>query len=741
MADGEEIVLRFRTESDLKAGEAAQKHLAAALATAKQGSPAYAALKVQLDSVNASLNSQSAAALKTSVELQKAITATKAAGGNTGAMQGQLNALRQQHGLQAPGVMAGVADKLGEVPGLGFFAKLATGPAAAGAGVLAGMAHSLREFAQAEEGVAKLDATMAQNGFLTERNRERYQELAAELQKTTAIADDEWIGVLTRLTQFGSNPKTVGVDVEAVKNLAGLMGGDVQSAAMAYSKALQGSFDMFSRYGIVIDEAGTKTEKLAKLQEELAQRGGGQLEASARTINGQFRNLKNSTADLFEAMGRGMSSTGNLQKVLYGLATSADWLAEKFGGVVPSVSGMTNKLGSMAKSVAAAEEATKKLAEQEKNLKKEAEDSAKALDNELAAIDRNTAGKLALVDAEKRLAEAQIDLGPGTDEEKAAKKAVLGAATEQKKEDAEIGALEAKKSKIQEQGQRRGGEAGAAGRERVQAEADLVKSKKLDEQNLPEQEMRQAIDATLGRLKDIQRRRESFGPDRLKGSEANAMEKDERDRLARQQRQLPELKERAAAARAAAGLTGSTQEIETRLAAAKKKEAQLIAERDDAAPKQAEEVKKIEEELANKRAVQKVNQKARQYEVRGKAANPEDRVTPPTPAAIRDDPRNPAEKAADAQAAAEATKARRAKQLADAGLPADYDQKKKEDEARKIAAARNSAAEQRLQTKAAQDAAKAANDLTVAMQQLADANAAAALATKTAAAASLNNRP
>ncbi len=408
MANGEEIVLRFRTESDLRAGEAAQKHLAAALKSVKEGTPAYAALKVHLDAVNASLGGQSAAALRASVDLQKAITATKAAGGNTGAMQGQLNALRSANGLQAPGMLAGAANALSAVPGMGGLASFATGPAGAAAGVAAGMGLAIREYAQAEEGVAKLDAAMAQNGILTTANRERYQELAGELQKTTAIADDEWIGVLTRLTQFGSDPKTVGVDVEAVKNLAGLMGGDVQSAAQAYSKALQGSFDMFARYGIIIDDAGTKTEKLTKLQELLAQRGGGQLEASAKTINGQFRSLKLATSDVFEGFGRLFASTGFGQSVLYGFAKTAEGLASAIGGVIPAVDGLKNSTDAMATATAAAEAAEGKHKEALEGITRALENSNTALSKNLGLLAKEKAAADEIAAAQLALAEARI---------------------------------------------------------------------------------------------------------------------------------------------------------------------------------------------------------------------------------------------------------------------------------------------------------------------------------------------
>lgn len=228
------------------------------------------------------------------------------------------------------------------------FVGIIKGPFAAIAAVAGSVAaafswvsKAISEFADAEQKVAKLDAALAQNGLLADDVRERYQELASELQKTTAIADDEWLAVLTKLTQFGSKPETIGLDVDAVKNLAGVVG-DLQTAATMYSKALQGSFSSFARYGIIVSENANQTEKLRDLQEQLARRGGGQLEASANSLNGKFANLKNQMSDVSEAVGGGLASFLGLGKAIDFLAGGFEWWAETMGGTVSKLDGISN---------------------------------------------------------------------------------------------------------------------------------------------------------------------------------------------------------------------------------------------------------------------------------------------------------------------------------------------------------------------------------------------------------------
>lgn len=310
--------------------------------------------------------------------------------------------------------------------------------------------HSIEEFAQAEVRVAKLDATLAQNGLLTEDLRTKYQELAGELQRTTGVADDEWIGVLTRLTQFGSKPETIGVDVEAVKNLAGLMGGDVTTAAQAYSRALQGNFEMFPRYGIEVAEAGTQTDKLRQLQEQAAQRGGGQLEAANQTLSGQWRSMKNNANDLFEAMGRGASQTGILQAGTAALSETFRYWAAALGGTVPKVDGLKNSLADAARSEADAAKAAADLKTAQEALTTSIEDTNRALQTELGLMDAEAAAADKVAQAQLRKAIAQIkareDLTPA---EKERAIAIAQGATEKDAEQRAIKLQEDRRTKLQ----------------------------------------------------------------------------------------------------------------------------------------------------------------------------------------------------------------------------------------------------------------------------------------------------
>lgn len=287
-------------------------------------------------------------------------------------------------------------------------AGIIRGPLAAASAVIASLAgafatltKAVGEYASAQEKVAKLDAALAQRGLLSGEFRERLQELAGELQATTAVADDEWLEVLRRLVQFGSTPESIGMDVEAVKNLAGIVG-DVSTAANLYSRALQGNYDMFGRYGIAVRDAGTQTDKLRELQEQLARRGAGQLEAQARSLNGQWAQLKNTTSDLLEALGGAIARTGIIQGVLGVLTNVTSAWAEILGGTVEQLDGLTNQTGDAERALAAYRSQMEAVAKLSEAIIKSTKAETEAIRSKQRAIDE-------VADAQMALDLAQVD--------------------------------------------------------------------------------------------------------------------------------------------------------------------------------------------------------------------------------------------------------------------------------------------------------------------------------------------
>lgn len=341
-------------------------------------------------------------------------------------------------------------DKLKEVvPGLGAVegaigkmgagatvATVAIGGTAAAIGLAAA---SVKEFMGVEDAFARLDAALARSGLLTDAYREKLAAMASELQKTTGKDDDEWLNVLTKLTQFGADASNIDAATEAVKNLAGILDGDLQGAAMMVSKALKGSFDMFGRYGLKVSETGTQTQKLNQLFEELAKRGGGQLEAQMTTLSGKTTTLWNNIKDVTKGIGGWIASTGIIQGALDGLNGIIAKLAGTVENVPSKLKGLTNAQATATASTEAQAAASAKLLLQLESIDKAYENQQRQLKSMASARDQLLASQKALDSAllDEEAAKTKMSAPELARRKMLLDKKYLGFETENKKTDLE----------------------------------------------------------------------------------------------------------------------------------------------------------------------------------------------------------------------------------------------------------------------------------------------------------------
>ena len=208
-------------------------------------------------------------------------------------------------------------------------AGLAAGAIATAAAGIWQLTKALKEFASQELGEADVVSALKAMGQYTDEYREKLFNLANQYQKTTGIADDMWLKAAGQLTRFGMNAGNVDQVFNALKNLAGLMDGNFDTALSAMSRAMEGEFGMFSRYGIVIETTGDKITDLNNLMLMLEQKGAGLLEARAETLAGKWQSLKNAISDFREEIGRTVTEAS-------GLKDGLQWLAEKFDQLTES---------------------------------------------------------------------------------------------------------------------------------------------------------------------------------------------------------------------------------------------------------------------------------------------------------------------------------------------------------------------------------------------------------------------
>ncbi|MFQ3669938.1 MAG: hypothetical protein SNJ84_00610 [Verrucomicrobiia bacterium] len=154
----------------------------------------------------------------TESSLRQQIAAAKAAGGEFRALETQLKAVSATiKGMPASKRLRfEMGDMVQGLPIVGSFARALNGAGGMVTKLIGGVValgtatvKAVAEFAGAEAKMAKLDAVLAQNGRLTDGYRTKLQQLASQLHATTALADDQWLDVRSRLTQFGADSSNI----------------------------------------------------------------------------------------------------------------------------------------------------------------------------------------------------------------------------------------------------------------------------------------------------------------------------------------------------------------------------------------------------------------------------------------------------------------------------------------------------------------------------------------------------
>jgi hypothetical protein len=408
----------FRTKAELQGAMQLQQSLEKQIGTAKALGQTTTELEGRYNRVSKAIEefNQKVAASGDSLSIAK---------GNFDS----LNPVFDQMGLSSSHAATAVEGAAGKM-------NLAATAAAALAAATAAGAKGVKEFAEEEQGIMEQDAALANHGNMVDEVREKYAHMARELEQATSITESKWRSVITTLTKRGIEPEQMDQAVEGVKNLAGLMGGNVEKAATLMAKAMNGSVGVLKRYGVTVDQSASKSEQLASAFEQL-KAGSGLLEAKGQGLAGQWKQVGNEFHHFWVGIGELISRTQVLQRSMWLLTNILQALNRYFPETIEHSSKLENRFSDL-------KEETEDLAEgvmgaasafggtgglaselgKTKNKADEALDSLKAVDAEIergrrladALLDNETAEKISGVDlaeAQGKMTKAEADLERG----------------------------------------------------------------------------------------------------------------------------------------------------------------------------------------------------------------------------------------------------------------------------------------------------------------------------------------
>lgn len=256
--------------------------------------------------------------------------ATKAVSGATDKMDKAIeefskNSSKNTNFFQS--AMATMAGFLGSQAVLGAFNAVK-----AAVGFLAGELQEGATAAMAEEQALKqLANSLALSGQYTEKAMKSLTEFTGEMERQTGISDDV---VASNLAMLSSLTK---LDAEGLKkaqtaaiDLSVALGKDLNTTTQMIAKGIEGNVTAFSKFGITVEEGGTKAERLNNILKALSGTQGAAAGATD-TFAGATRRLENSYGNLVEQFSKAViqnpvivAGLKAISEILDGLTMSAE---------------------------------------------------------------------------------------------------------------------------------------------------------------------------------------------------------------------------------------------------------------------------------------------------------------------------------------------------------------------------------------------------------------------------------
>lgn len=170
----------------------------------------------------------------------------------------------------------------------------------------AGLGKAAMAADEAAQAQLRLDNTMANNPKLAGASRQAFEDLAKAMAKKTVVDDDAVISMEAVLGQFGLTQEQILQLTPLVVDLSRKMGIDMDTAAKAVGKAMNGSSGALKKFGIDLGDVEKGADNTRVVMDGLSKTVGGFAEGEAKTMSGQLQMAKRDLAEVQEGIGAGV---------------------------------------------------------------------------------------------------------------------------------------------------------------------------------------------------------------------------------------------------------------------------------------------------------------------------------------------------------------------------------------------------------------------------------------------------
>lgn len=165
---------------------------------------------------------------------------------------------------------------------------------------------AIKGFAAQEMAANRLTSALKNQGIYSSYLADDLDRYAKSLRSVSGIDDDVIKDNMRLLVNYGLVGDELKRATKAGLTLSSALGMDLNSAMLAVAKAAEGNFQMFSRWGIKIDETASQSEKFTQLLGQIEKKYGDIVNINADNIITQTNLLKEQWGDFKEELAGGV---------------------------------------------------------------------------------------------------------------------------------------------------------------------------------------------------------------------------------------------------------------------------------------------------------------------------------------------------------------------------------------------------------------------------------------------------
>lgn len=178
------------------------------------------------------------------------------------------------------------------------YTGIAVGAAAAGAAIFAFAKKSVEAYGEQELALTRLNIAVGKESAAA------LSEYAGALQKTTTFSDEAIMSLETQLSNFGLMPGSIKAATAPLLDFAAATGKSLPEAGQIFGQAMAGQSRELKKYGLILEDTDTKSDRLQKVTKLLTEKFNGTAEAIKGTALGSMENLANQISELEEKIGK-----------------------------------------------------------------------------------------------------------------------------------------------------------------------------------------------------------------------------------------------------------------------------------------------------------------------------------------------------------------------------------------------------------------------------------------------------